>query len=122
MREWDKGKSKGKGKERARDDDKSSRREGERAGRKRKAEEIDHDDGYANKKERVAAASRKAPWASNVDWMECTNVAEMYVPFKLFICGDNADHRCSLAIGCTAKLRRLSTTCLLHLRRMNFAL
>ncbi|RDX46948.1 hypothetical protein OH76DRAFT_1385988 [Lentinus brumalis] len=71
VREWDRGKDKGKGK------DRESRRESEHAGRKRKAEELDYDDGYANKKERLAAASRKAPWARDVDWESCANVAEM---------------------------------------------
>ena len=69
VREWDKGK--GKARERERDRDR------EHAGRKRKVEEVDFDDGYANKKQRVAAASRKAPWARDVDWDSCANVAEM---------------------------------------------
>lgn len=64
VREWDRGKVKGKDRE-------------EHAGRKRKVEEFDFDDGYANKKQRVAAASRKAPWAQDVDWDKCANVAEM---------------------------------------------
>ena len=75
VREWDKGKGKGKGKERARENASAG------AGKKRKAEEIDLNDGYANKKERIAAASRKAPWASSVDWDSCANVAELYVAF-----------------------------------------
>ena len=71
VREWDRGKVKGKERE-------------EHAGRKRKVEEVDFNDGYANKKQRVAAASRRAPWARDVDWDKCTNVAEMYVhPFSL---------------------------------------
>ena len=53
--------------------------ESEHAGRKRKADEVDLNDGYTSKKERVAAASRKAPWAKDVDWDSCANVAEMYV-------------------------------------------
>lgn len=65
-REWDRGKVKGKERE-------------EHAGRKRKVEEINFNDGYANKKQRVAAASRRAPWAWDVDWDKCANVAEMYV-------------------------------------------
>ena len=64
---------KGKGKARA------NGRESEHAGRKRKADEVDLNDGYTSKKERVAAASRKAPWAKDVDWDSCANVAEMYV-------------------------------------------
>ncbi|KAI0636561.1 hypothetical protein C8Q77DRAFT_1154490 [Trametes polyzona] len=75
VREWDKGKGKGKARERERE--REWEREKEHAGRKRKAEEIDLDDGYANKKQRVAAASRKAPWVKDVDWDSCTNVAEM---------------------------------------------
>ncbi|KAI0647467.1 hypothetical protein C8Q79DRAFT_907770 [Trametes meyenii] len=69
-RELDKGKGKVRGKERERE------RRGEHAGRKRKVEEVDFDDGYTNKKQRVAAASRKAPWAQDVDWESCANVAE----------------------------------------------
>nr|VWP00205.1 2-oxoisovalerate dehydrogenase subunit alpha (EC (Branched-chain alpha-keto acid dehydrogenase E1 component alpha chain) [Ganoderma boninense] len=66
VREWDRGKPKGKGKDRE-----------EHAGRKRKVEEVDFNDGYANKKQRVAAASRRAPWTQDVDWDRCANVAEM---------------------------------------------
>ncbi|OJT08695.1 Poly(A) RNA polymerase cid14 [Trametes pubescens] len=70
-REWDRGKGKSREKERERGDER------EHAGRKRKVEEVDFDDGYANKKQRVAAASRRAPWVNNVDWDKCANVAEM---------------------------------------------
>ncbi|KAI0093770.1 hypothetical protein BDY19DRAFT_918831 [Irpex rosettiformis] len=52
-------------------------REYEHAGRKRKSDEIDFNDGYANKKERMDANSRRAPWAADVDWENCHNVAEM---------------------------------------------
>lgn len=31
------------------------------------------------KKERMDAASRKAPWLADVDWEGCTNVAQLYV-------------------------------------------
>ena len=78
-REWDEGKPKDKGKERER----AREGEGGGAGRKRKAEEIDFNDGYANKKERVAAASRKAPWVRDMDWEHCANVAELYVESSL---------------------------------------
>ncbi|EMD38132.1 hypothetical protein CERSUDRAFT_49354 [Gelatoporia subvermispora B] len=61
VREWDKG----KGKER------------ENSVRKRKMGEVTLDDGYANKKQRVAAASRRAPWLADVGWEGCTNVSEM---------------------------------------------
>ena len=66
-REWDKGK----------------RKAGERdsgGGRRRKAD-FDRNDGYNNKKERIDAASRKAPWVADVDWEGSTNVAELYVSF-----------------------------------------
>ncbi|KZT70088.1 hypothetical protein DAEQUDRAFT_810830 [Daedalea quercina L-15889] len=63
VREWDKGK--GRASER------------DHAGRKRKQGELDPNDGYGNKRQRVAAASRKAPWTANVDWESCANVAEM---------------------------------------------
>ncbi|KAI0373072.1 hypothetical protein BV20DRAFT_1014460 [Pilatotrama ljubarskyi] len=72
-REWDKGKGKAREKEREREWD----QEREHAGRKRKVEEIDFNDGFANKKQRVAAASRRAPWVRDVDWDSCANVAEM---------------------------------------------
>lgn len=58
---------------------KGKERERESAGRKRKAAEIDYDDGYTNKKERLDAQSRRAPWAADVDWETCKNVAEMSV-------------------------------------------
>ncbi|KIP08737.1 hypothetical protein PHLGIDRAFT_68903 [Phlebiopsis gigantea 11061_1 CR5-6] len=61
VREWDRGKGK------ARDYE----------GRKRRHDEIDYNDGYANKKQRLDAASRLAPWAVDVEWDKCTNVAEM---------------------------------------------
>ncbi|CCM06442.1 uncharacterized protein FIBRA_08704 [Fibroporia radiculosa] len=63
VREWDKGKSR------------TSDRD--HTGRKRKVDDSSLDDGYANKKQRVAAASRKAPWVADIDWDSCTNVAEM---------------------------------------------
>ncbi len=46
-------------------------------GKKRKLD-YDRDDGY-NNKERTDAASRKAPWVTDVDWEGSTNVAELYV-------------------------------------------
>ncbi|KAH9952027.1 hypothetical protein B0H21DRAFT_10348 [Amylocystis lapponica] len=64
VREWDKGKGRV--------------REWDSGGRKRKADEYNAaNDGYTNKKQRVAAASRKAPWVVDLDWESCTNVAEM---------------------------------------------
>ncbi|KAI0780511.1 hypothetical protein BD413DRAFT_607803 [Trametes elegans] len=74
-REWDKGK--GKAREREKDRERGPERERERAGRKRKVDEVDLNDGYTSKKQRVAAASRRAPWAADVDWDGCANVAEM---------------------------------------------
>lgn len=66
-REWDKG----KGRMLANDD--------RGHGRKRKVDEVDLRDGYDNKKQRLNAASRRAPWVWDVDWDSCRNVAEMYV-------------------------------------------
>jgi hypothetical protein len=71
-REWDKGKSKGRG----RDRDSGRRRDRDSYG----------DDGYANKKQRTDAASRKAPWVADIDWDDCNNVAEMYVLSHLCRC------------------------------------
>lgn len=65
VREWDKGKGKS--------------RDYGAPGQKRKHDDIDFNDGYANKKQRTDAASRRAPWAVDVDWENCNNVAEMYV-------------------------------------------
>lgn len=70
-REWD------KGKERAQDRDNVG-------GKKRKAD-FDRDDGYS-KKERMDAASRKAPWITDVDWEGCANVAELSASFH-WLCG-----------------------------------
>lgn len=73
-REWDKGKG------RAQDRDNTG-------GKKRKAD-FDRNDGY-NKKERMDAASRKAPWVTDVDWEGCANVAELSASFYwLLLCGD----------------------------------
>lgn len=67
-RDWDKGKGKA--------------HEGDSiAGRKRKAD-LDRNDGYNNKKERLDAASRKAPWVMDVDWEGSANVAELFVFFR----------------------------------------
>ena len=103
VREWDKGKGKGKAK--------ASKRESEHAGRKRKADEIDMNDGYTNKKERMAAASRKAPWAKDVDWESCSNVAEMCVavlfPARERGLTPSARH----FLGSIGRWRRSSNTC-----------
>lgn len=66
-REWDRGK-----RDRGRDD--------ARHRTKRKHDLLfDFDDGYANKKQRLDASSRKAPWVTGIDWYKYKNVAEMYV-------------------------------------------
>ncbi|KAH9997620.1 Nucleotidyltransferase, partial [Russula vinacea] len=62
-RDWDKGKGR------------AHERDGI-GGRKRKAD-LDRGDGYNNKKERLDAASRKAPWVTNVDWEGSANVSEL---------------------------------------------
>ena len=46
---------------------------------KKRKLEFDQNDGYHNKKERMNAASRKAPWVTDVDWEGSTNVAELCV-------------------------------------------
>jgi non-canonical poly(A) RNA polymerase PAPD5/7 len=69
-RDWDKGKG------RAQDRDNVG-------GKKRKAD-FDRNDGY-NKKERMDAASRKAPWVADVVWEGCANVAELSASFIGFI-------------------------------------
>ncbi|KAI0053976.1 hypothetical protein FA95DRAFT_1529800 [Auriscalpium vulgare] len=66
----------GKGKARVREPEPERDRGGDR-GRKRKSGEYDRDDGYDNKKQRLDAASRKAPWVANVDWESSANVAEL---------------------------------------------
>lgn len=58
-------------------DERNDRRSEREAGRKRKHDE--YDDGYANKKERVDAASRKSPWVDALELDKCRNVAEMCV-------------------------------------------
>jgi non-canonical poly(A) RNA polymerase PAPD5/7 len=70
-REWDKGKGK------AQDRDNVD-------GKKRKAD-FDRNDGY-NKKERMDAASRKAPWVTDMDWEGCANVAELSASFHWLNC------------------------------------
>jgi non-canonical poly(A) RNA polymerase PAPD5/7 len=63
-RKWDRGKPERRTRSRERN-------------KKRKHDTIDFDDGYANKKQRMDAASRKAPWIYNTDWNNCRNVSEM---------------------------------------------
>ena len=54
-----------------------SREHGGGSVKKRKHDAVDFEDGYANKKQRMDAASRKVPWVYDIDWDECRNVAEM---------------------------------------------
>ncbi|TFK36381.1 hypothetical protein BDQ12DRAFT_699647 [Crucibulum laeve] len=63
-REWDRGKIN------------NDRDEG--SARKRKHEMLfDADEMQSSKKQRLDAASRKAPWVRSIDWDSCKNVAEM---------------------------------------------
>jgi non-canonical poly(A) RNA polymerase PAPD5/7 len=39
----------------------------------------ERDDGYANKKQRLNASSRRAPWVDDIEWEDCANVSEMCV-------------------------------------------
>ncbi|KAJ3540390.1 hypothetical protein NM688_g6231 [Phlebia brevispora] len=63
VREWDRGKGKG--------------RDYDGLSRKRKVEEVDGEDGYGSKRHRFDGASCRAPWAVDVDWEHCNNVAEL---------------------------------------------
>ncbi|EIN07011.1 Nucleotidyltransferase [Punctularia strigosozonata HHB-11173 SS5] len=83
VREWDKGKGRERDRDRDGDGDGERRRDRDRDkdrdgdfGRKRERERYG-DDGYVNKKQRLDAASRKAPWVADIDWDSCNNVAEM---------------------------------------------
>ena len=62
-REWDKGKGKA--------------HEGDSVGARKRKADLDRNDGYNNKKERMDAASRKAPWITDVDWEGSANVADL---------------------------------------------
>lgn len=97
-RDWDKGKGKAQDRDNA-------------GGKKRKAD-FDRNDGY-NKKERIDAASRKAPWVTDVDWEGCANVAELSASFHWLYCmmtDDTPDY--------TERSRDLWNTFLRHGRRM----
>lgn len=73
-REWDRGKARERSREREKDKDVGE------SGHKRKYEMVfDPSDGYANKKQRTDASSRKAPWVNHLDLDSCNNVAEMCV-------------------------------------------
>ncbi|KDR67548.1 hypothetical protein GALMADRAFT_1079828 [Galerina marginata CBS 339.88] len=45
--------------------------------KRKHGDDYDRDDGYANKKQRMDAASRKCPWVRGLDLQRCQNVAEM---------------------------------------------
>jgi len=88
-REWDRGK-----KREREDDERYERRNGSH---KRKHDE--YDDGYANKKQRLDAASRKSPWVKGLDLDRCHNVAEMWANLKsVFVLNSFA------LLGCIKKL------------------
>lgn len=70
-RDWDKGKGKAQDRDNV-------------GGKKRKAD-FDRNDGY-NKRERMDAASRKAPWVTDVDWEGCANVSELSASFHWLYC------------------------------------
>jgi non-canonical poly(A) RNA polymerase PAPD5/7 len=73
--------------QRAGEQDRDAMKSRERDGEDSKKRKLDYDqnDGYNNKRERTNAASRKAPWVTDVDWEGSTNVAELYV-FSLSSC------------------------------------
>ncbi|KAI0062345.1 Nucleotidyltransferase [Artomyces pyxidatus] len=75
-REWDRGKGKARQWEQ-RADERDRDRDRNGGARKRKADDYDRNDGYENKKQRMDAASRKAPWVAGVDWEASANVAEL---------------------------------------------
>jgi hypothetical protein len=57
----------------------------EGVGRKRKSDEMERDESYATLRERIDTTTRRAPWAANVDWDSCRNVAEMCVGLSMLI-------------------------------------
>ena len=64
---------------RTRDRDRDLDRDADSRGTKRKKDLYDLNDGYANKKQRLDAASRKSPWVADLDWTRCRHVAELCV-------------------------------------------
>ena len=66
---------------RAGEQDRDTAKFRERDGGDSKKRKLDvyQNDGYNNKKQRMDAASRKAPWVTDVDWEGSPNVAELYV-------------------------------------------
>ncbi|KAH8116996.1 hypothetical protein DFH11DRAFT_1578575 [Phellopilus nigrolimitatus] len=81
-REWDRGKSERDKRERERDG-RNRDRDGQAVSKKRRWEDSERDDVPAGKDSRRASThnvnlkSRKAPWAADVDWDSCRNVAQM---------------------------------------------
>jgi len=86
-REWDKGKAREHSRDGDRRRDNPRERDSDRSEGKRKYDMVfDFDDGFANKKQRTDALSRKAPWVTGLDWDRCNNVAEMCVSSWLLSC------------------------------------
>ncbi|KAG6915743.1 hypothetical protein DXG01_010040 [Tephrocybe rancida] len=73
-RDRDRGRNRG---DRDRDRDYDRNRDRESTNLKRKKESFDPNDGYANKKQRLDASSRKSPWVDGLDWTRCHHVAEL---------------------------------------------
>lgn len=46
-------------------------------GKKRKADEVEREDRYSSKRNRLDHVPRKAPWVVDVDWQSCNNVPEL---------------------------------------------
>ncbi|KAG6839850.1 hypothetical protein C0991_011086, partial [Blastosporella zonata] len=66
---------KDRGRDRGRDRDHGA--DPEDQGMKRKKTSYDPNDGYASKKQRTDASSRKSPWVAGLDWTRCRHVAEL---------------------------------------------
>jgi non-canonical poly(A) RNA polymerase PAPD5/7 len=75
--------------ERDRDKGKEVAHERDSVGGKKRKADLDRDDGYNNKKERMDAVSRKAPWVTDVDWEGSANVAELSAFFPLVLLSGN---------------------------------
>ncbi|KAF8495367.1 Nucleotidyltransferase [Gautieria morchelliformis] len=69
--------SPGKGKGRDRPELDVDVREGQKQNGLKRSAEMMEEDGYANKKQRTDASSRLTPWARDVDWDNCRNLAEL---------------------------------------------
>ncbi len=53
--------------------------------RQREVDALDRNEGYVSKKNMVNSSLRKAPWAANVEWDKCKNVAQMYYSLSISI-------------------------------------